>query len=115
MTPCGWYVSVCLFLHLYCSCVYVCVCVWSEWVCDLTGVRSQSKGRGRAYSHRGDLDSGHQSNQGDTCHTEGPLCCAGSSVVGRTHWLFSYIDALQSSLKGTVGQVVGKKHFLVKS
>ena len=68
------------------------VFVWSGWVHDLTGVRSPSTGRGRACSHRGDLGWGHQSSQSDTCHTEDPLCCAGSSVATRTHWSFSYMD-----------------------
>ncbi len=74
----------------------VCVCVWSGWVRDLTAVRSRSTGRGRACSHRGDLDLGHRSSLSDTCHTEGPLCCAGSSVAGRTHGSFSYMDATPS-------------------
>ena len=68
--------------------------VWSVWVSDLTVVRSHSKGRGRACSHRVDLGSGRQSSLSDTCHTEGPLCCAGSSVAWRTHGWFYYVKWL---------------------
>lgn len=89
---CVWHLGV----NVSASICTVDMCVWSGWVCDLTGVRSHSTGRGRACSHRGDLCSGRQSSLGDTCHTEGPLCCAGSSVAGRTHGLFSGRDATRN-------------------
>lgn len=81
-------------------------------MCDLTAVRSQSTGRGRVCSHRGDLGSGHQSSLGDTCHTEALLCCAGSSVVGRTPWSLSQLDATQNSLKGIVQHVEQNTYLL---
>lgn len=48
---------------------------------DFTGERFHSMDKGKACSHRLGLALRHQSNQGDTCHTAGLLCCAGSSAV----------------------------------
>lgn len=57
---------------------------------------SQCTGKGRACSHQGGLGLGRQSSQNDTCRTEGPLCCAGSSVVRRTHSQFTHTDVTKS-------------------
>lgn len=57
---------------------------------SLTDVRSPGTDRDMACSHQGDPDLGHQSSRGDTSHTEGLLCCAGSSVWARAHSSFCY-------------------------
>lgn len=71
-------------------------------VCDLTAVRSHSTGRGRACSHRADLCSGRQSILIDTCHNEGLLCCAGSSVMRRAHWSASNMHTTQKKKQFTI-------------
>lgn len=42
---------------------------------------SQCMDKGRVCSRQDDPGLDRQSSQGDTCHTGGPLCCVGSSVM----------------------------------